>query len=211
MKFLDGIKNIIFDFGGVIININASYTIKALKKLKFYNADKIISDTNTQNLLIKYEQGLLSTNEFLLYIKQHCAPNTNPIDIIQAWNAMILDIPHDRIQILKKLRESYNIFLLSNTNQLHYQFYSKLFERQTGMTMQQFFKKVYFSFEIKLRKPHIDIYNYVLSDSNLLAEETLFIDDTKENLETAQMLGIRTYWLQEDLTNIFKYSAIKHS
>lgn len=201
---LSGIKNIIFDFGGVIINIDPKRTISALKELRLYHPEKLFSDVSTTNLLNKYELGLISDSEFIMYIKQNCAPETQTYQIIQAWNAMLLDIPHQRINLLKNLRNHYNIFLLSNTNHLHYTHYVVDFVKATGgINFNHFFRKAYFSFELKMRKPSIEIYKHVLNDQGLVPSETLFIDDSIENIDTAKMLNIKTHWLKEELAEVF--------
>lgn len=201
---LSGIKNIIFDFGGVIINIDPKRTISALKQLKLYHPEKLFSDLSTTQLLNKFELGLISDSEFIMYIKQNCAHETQTHQIIQAWNAMLLDIPRQRINLLKNLSKHYNIFLLSNTNHLHYTHFVVDFEKATGgITFNHFFRKAYFSFEIKMRKPSIEIYKHVLNDQGLVPSETLFIDDSIENIDTAKMLNIKTHWLNEELTELF--------
>ncbi len=209
MLDLNNIKTIIFDFGGVIININPQKTINALHHLGILHAEKLMSENGNQSMLQRYELGLISDNEFINYIKQHCTPDTHPVDIIQAWNAMLLDIPMSRIVLLNHLSEEYNLLLLSNTNHLHYLSYSKNFERTTkGKKWNDVFKHCYFSFEIHKRKPSIDIYKHVLQKEMIKPEETFFIDDSLENIETAMMLGIKTHWLQGELTDLFKKSTV---
>ncbi|MGQ9847652.1 MAG: HAD family hydrolase [Bacteroidales bacterium] len=201
---LSGIKNIIFDFGGVIINIDPKRTISAFKDLKFYQAEKLFSDVSTTNFLNKYELGLISDSEFITYIKQHCALETQTHQIIQAWNAMLLDIPRKRINLLKNLRKHFNIYLLSNTNHLHYTHFVVDFEKATGgIKFNDFFKKAYFSFEIKMRKPGIEIFKHVIDDQSLVPSETLFIDDNIENIDSAKLLNLKTHWLKEELTELF--------
>jgi len=207
---LSGIKNIIFDFGGVIINIDPKRTINALKELKLYNSEKLFTDLSTTHLLHKYELGLISDSEFIMNIKQNCAPETQTHQIVQAWNAMLLDIPYQRINLLKKLRNDYRIYLLSNTNHLHYTHYVIDFEKATGgLKFNEFFNKAYFSFEIKMRKPSIEIYKHVLNDPGLVPEETLFIDDSIENIDTAKMLNLKTHWLKEELTDLMPITIQK--
>ncbi len=209
MDLLAGIKNIIFDFGGVIINIDPKKTIQALKQLKLYNAEKLFTDVNTSNLLNKYELGAISDNEFLMHVKQYCSSETTNNEIIRAWNAMLLDIPQKRILLLKELKKDYKIYLLSNTNHLHYLSYAIDFEKATGgLKFNGFFNKAFFSFELKMRKPNFEIYKHVLDNQKLKPEETLFIDDNLENTETAKMLNLKSHWLKEELVDILPITSL---
>lgn len=206
---LDGVKNIIFDFGGVIINIDPQKTIQALKSLKFYQPEKIFSNPNSACMLNKLEIGAISDQEFIMYVKQFCKPETTSFEIIRAWNAMLLDIPQNRIKLLQTLKKDYRIFLLSNTNHIHYLSYIVDFEKTThGIKFNDFFDKAYFSFEIKMRKPNIEIYKHVINEQQLNPEETLFIDDSIENIETAKMLNLKTHWLKEELVDILPITSL---
>ncbi len=207
---LSGIKHIIFDFGGVIININPKLTIHLLKDLGLYQANKLFVDFDTTSILHEFELGKISNNEFLIYIKQHCTKDVSLHEITQAWNAMLLDIPPNRIELLKQLKKWHRIYLLSNTNNLHYRYFKNLFTQASGgISLHQFFDKVYFSYEIKLRKPSIEIFKYVINDLQILPQETLFIDDSIENIESAKMLGMRTHWLVNDLCENFALLSVK--
>lgn len=207
---LSGIKHIIFDFGGVIININPKLTIHSLKDLGLYQANKLFTDFDATSILHKLELGKISNNEFLMYIKQHCTKDVSLHEITQAWNAMLHDIPTQRIELLKQLKKSHRIYLLSNTNDIHYRHFKNTFSQATqGISFHEFFDKVYFSYEIKLRKPSIEIFKYVLDDLQILPHETLFIDDSIENVETAKMLNIRTHWLINELTENFALSKVQ--
>ena len=209
---LKGIKNIIFDFGGVIININPKLTIQALKQLGVYKAEQLFTDINITNALHKLETGKRSNYELLLFIKQHSCKNISFNQITEAWNAMLLDIPVERIELLSELKKKYKIYLLSNTNHIHYKHFLTTFLASTkGISFQNFFDKVYFSFEIKLRKPGIEVFKYVQNDLKIKAEETLFIDDSIENIETAKMLGFKTHWLTNELVENFDLKSIRES
>ena len=206
---LTGVKNIIFDFGGFIINIDPQKTIQALRSLKLYQPEKIFSNPNSSSMLNKLEIGAISDNEFIMYIKQFCSPDTSSLDIIRAWNAMLLDIPQPRIKMLQLLKKEYKIFLLSNTNHIHYLSYVVDFEKSThGIKFNEFFDKAYFSFEIKMRKPNIEIYNHVINEQQLNPKETLFIDDSLENIETAKMLNLKTHWLKEELVDSLPITSL---
>jgi putative hydrolase of the HAD superfamily len=164
-----------------------------------------MADVCNQGILQRFELGTISDNEFMAYLKQHCSSNVTHLDIMQAWNAMLLDIPSARIHLINNLEKKYKLLLLSNTNHIHYLSYSKDFEKiSRGKKLNEMFHHCYFSFEIHLRKPTIDIYKYLIQKEMLIPEETLFIDDNHENIETAMMMGIKTHWLQEELMDLFQ-------
>ena len=117
-----------------------------------------------------------------------------------AWNSIILDFPMVRVKILEKLSLNYRIFLLSNTNKIHYDLYSCQFVQKYGLHLSDLFEKAYYSFELGLRKPDKEIYEYALKDSQLIPEETLFIEDSPQNLIEAEKLGIRTILLNAEET-----------
>ncbi len=207
---LNGIKNIIFDLGGVILNINPKLTIQSLKQLGVFQAERLFTDFSASNILHKLETGKCSNNEFFSFIKQHSIKNINFNQINEAWNAMLLDIPAERIELIKQLKTNFKIYLLSNTNHIHYKHFQLIFCSATNaISIENFFVKTFFSFEIKLRKPNIDIFKFVLNDQNLKAEETLFIDDSLENIEAAKLLGLKTYWLTNELENNFDIKTLK--
>lgn len=210
MDLLKGIKNIIFDLGGVIINVDENKTIQALKQLKFNNVEKFYTDVNISEKLIEYELGAISDDEFLIFIKKYCSSETTTNEIISAWNAMLLDIPQQRILLLNDLKKDYKIYILSNTNHLHYLTFSDNFKKATGgIEINNFFNKTFYSFQLKMRKPNINVYKYVLDTQKLNPKETLFIDDKLENIETATMLNIKSHWLKEELVDVFKITSLQ--
>ena len=200
-------KNIIFDLGGVIINLNQDFTYKAFHNLFPLAFDEISNQLKTTNWLERYESGEISSNEFLSWFKQFDSKITE-IQLVNAWNNMLLDIPKVRIDLISYLSKTYNVYLLSNTNQIHYQFIEKYVKTNFNeLDFNSLFKKVYLSHEIKLRKPNKSIFEFVLKDADLIAEETLFIDDSKDHIATAKSLGIKTHHLNlkkdETLTQLF--------
>ena len=192
---LKGIENIILDLGGVIINLNHELTNIAFQQLFPNHHQQILEDSTTQQLFEKYEINQVSTAEFIGFFKKY-NPIINENQIIEAWNKMLLDIPHERIDLIKNLSKKYNVFLLSNTNKIHYQTIEKQFQQTSEKgTFESLFKKSYLSYRIGLRKPNQEIFEYLLHDANLKPENTLFIDDSLEHINAASTLGIRTYHL----------------
>jgi len=196
------IKTIIFDFGDVFINLDKETAMRnalALFKIDTFS-DEIIK---TNNL---YEQGLITTNQFIKFYKD-AIPNISEGEIIDTWNSILLDFPIERLEFLKALSEEkkYKLILLSNTNELHINWIIKHISFYEDF--KNCFNAFYLSHEIYLRKPTNEIFQFVLEQNNLLAKDCLFIDDTKEHIDSANQLGINTWHLNpntEDIVDLFK-------
>ena len=194
------IKNIIFDFGDIFINLDKSATNKAFNKLGIYTV------TEDLMLLFKaYEKGEVSTEDFILFFTSKYTLQKE--EIVTAWNAILLDFPLHRLVFLKTLFESkkYKLFLLSNTNDLHITSIKNSWGEALYADFKNCFEQFYLSHEIHLRKPDTSIFEFVLKENKLLPEETVFIDDVSENTKAAGKLGIQTWNLipgKEDITQL---------
>jgi len=195
------INTIIFDFGDIFINLDKKATIDGLKKLGLeeWNAD-------LDHLNIQFEKGNISKEEFLGGFQKQL-PNASIDEILEAWNAILTDFPLYRLEFLQMLSKKYRLFLLSNTDSIHI----NTFEQRVGTSFYsdfyQCFEKVYFSFEMGMRKPDSEIYLTLLNKHELQPKRTLFIDDKKENTDAAQALGIHVWNLQvgkEDVVDLFE-------
>jgi len=200
------INAIIFDFGDIFINLDKQAATDALRKLGISHWNE---DLNQLNL--KYEVGTISEEDFLIGIQKHTT-NASIEDVSNAWNAILLDFPMYRLEFLQQLSTKYRLFLLSNTDAIHI----ATFEQKSGTSFYsafyKCFEKVYFSFEIGMRKPNTEIYNFVLDENGLQAKQTLFIDDKKENTDVALALGIQVWNLQvgkEDVVDLFDKKIIQ--
>ncbi|MBN2348347.1 MAG: HAD family phosphatase [Bacteroidales bacterium] len=204
-KTFGQIKNIIFDWGGVITNIDFNATIFAFKKFGLNEMDNLYTKFNQNDLFVELETGKISPAQFRNRLRQKIGRPVSDVKLDEAWNAMMLDIPSERMELLNQLRKNYRIFLLSNTNQIHVEAYRHYLREQFGLnSFSEIFEKVYYSFEIGLRKPGTEIFQFVLKDSQLAPEETLFIDDTEVNIQSAEQTGITSFFLQErDIREIF--------
>ncbi len=200
------IKNIIFDFGGVILNIDYQASINAFKELGIKNFEILFSQASQFNIFDKLETGKLNPHDFRDEIRNISGLKLTDEAIDKAWNKMLLDIPIERIELLLKLKSEYNIYLLSNTNAIHYDIYINEIYKAGYKSFDEIFNKAYFSHNVGMRKPHKDIYKYVLNEKKLIPEETLFIDDSLQNLQPAIDLGINTYLMKKDdeLVNLFQ-------
>lgn len=193
MKNLDGIKAIIFDLGGVILNIDYQRTVDEFKKLGVPHFGEIFSQFKQSSFTDDFEKGRISENDFYETVKAKTEVDFSFSEFRAAWNAMLLDLPPQRIEILKKLSEQYRLFLFSNTNETHYNKFITKVESDFDIL----FEKTYYSHQFGLRKPDKFAFQTLLERNNLVAEETLFIDDSYQHIESANSLGIRTLLIQE--------------
>lgn len=197
------IKNIIFDFGDIFINLDKEATYKELAKLGVTKVTQDMMET-----YFKYEMGLISTKEFVDFYKEKF-PSITREGLVFAWNAILLDFPKHRLEFLKELANSnqYRLFLLSNTNDLHISWIQNNWGIELYNEFKNCFEQFYLSHEINFRKPNSDIYEFILKENNLKPSETIFIDDLKENTEAANTLGIKTWNLipgEEDVVELLK-------
>lgn len=183
------IKNIIFDLGGVILNIDPQLTFDALKKLGFNGSFQDEKDAMTY--FFDLEKGHTTPMAFRNFIRQLIGSDIADDDIDAAWTAMLLDIPADRIRYIEGLRKDYRVFLLSNTNEIHRLKFHRTFEDSFGYLFDQLFERNHYSHEMGLRKPDPEIYKMVLNENNLNPSETLFVDDIQENVLAAESVGMK--------------------
>ena len=190
------IKNIIFDLGGVLLNLDVMRTNAAFAALVGNTEiqQKLFQRLNEEGFWANYEIGALDTDEFIERI-QNANPNTITAAQIQtAWSAMLLDFPKERIEFLRKLKaQGFKLFLLSNINYIHLRDVYAIVQKQHGLSASEFdalFDKVYYSHLIQKRKPDLATYQFVLDDANINPQETLFFDDLPSNILAAQRCGI---------------------
>lgn len=191
------IKNIIFDFGAIIFDIKHSLTIDAFKKLGIPDVEGIFGHLKQSNLFDDFETGKISTAEFRDGLRKLAGKELSDAQIDDAWNALLIGIPAGKLELLTQLKNRYSTFLLSNTNELHYNWIFNYLKKDlnTGPMMANYFIKEYYSHLVKLRKPNVDIFEFVLNNHQLIPEETLFIDDTPQHVATAAKLGMQTIHL----------------
>ena len=194
---LPGIKNIIFDLGGVIINLSVEKThqaFAALSGLSLYEIDRIV---HQGAFFHEYEMGLISDSDFRNHLRHSLTLSIDDSQLDRAWNAMLLDIPMARIRLLEQLKGEFNLYLLSNTNNIHLECFNQQVHQLTGYpTLDQYFNQAYYSHLLKMRKPNVEIYEYVLRENDLRPHETIFLDDNKDNLVGAGKAGINTFHVQ---------------
>lgn len=192
------IKNIIFDFGDIFINLDKPATVRELYDHGVHN----ITD-DMMEVYQMYEVGKITTEEFVRSFTD-LYPNISAQQFKDAWNAILKDFPKHRLDFIKQLSESkkYRLFLLSNTNDLHISWIQKDWGETLYNDFKACYEKFYLSHEIHLRKPDSEIYQFVLEQNNLKAEETFFVDDTSANTDSAAKLGIHVWNIDPESEDI---------
>jgi HAD superfamily hydrolase (TIGR01509 family) len=189
-----GVNTIIFDLGGVLLNIDYHLTINAFKELGFSDFDNTFSQFKQSNISDLYETGKVSSLDFYEAIIKNKEISFKEFTL--AWNALLLDFPQKRFELLTKLGENFNLYLCSNTNELHYNAFQKIVN-QYEEDFDSLFIKAYYSHQIALRKPNSSIFEFILGENKLVASEVLFIDDSIQHIETAKSLGLKTMHVKE--------------
>ena len=185
------IKNIVFDFGDIFINLDKKLFAEELQKIHISQESEEVLP-----ILQQYEMGLVSTDKFLTFFEERLSVSQDKLK--RAWNSILLDFPKERLRFIQNLSESkkYRLFLLSNTNDLHISWIQQNWGMEQYNAFKICFEQFYLSHEINLRKPNNNIYEFVLNTNKLVPMETLFIDDTKENTDAAKALGIHIWNLK---------------
>ncbi len=188
------LKNIILDFGGVIIPIDYRKTLTAFEKFGAKDVVQFFSQKKQAELFDQFDKGKISPGEFRHQFTKQFNLNLSDKEFDHAWNAMLLDIPKNSIGFLTKLKERYTIFLLSNTNKIHIDAINKYLKTTYDINdWKSYFNNVYYSFEVGMRKPDKEIFEKVIAENKLDLSETLYIEDHEKNLEAAESIGLPFY------------------
>lgn len=201
-----GIKNLLIDFGGVLINLDRSRCIENFKALGLPNVDELLNIYHQQGIFMQQEKGLITPVEFRNSIREMMGKVVTDRQIDAAWNSFLVDIPTYKLDLLLKLREKYVVYLLSNTNEIHWKWACKNAFPYRGFRVEDYFEKIYLSFEMKMVKPDPEIFSTVLKDADIDPKETFFIDDSESNCHVAETFGISTYTPKEgeDWSHLFQ-------
>ena len=193
------IKNIIFDLGGVVLNLDYSKTEDEFKKIGVLHFKELYSKKKQTILFDDFEKGKIKPEVFISSLKDSENLKIREIDFINAWNAMLLEIPIEKLKFIYGLKKDYKIFLLSNTNEIHIKKFKE--DLKKNNMLEQFyncFDKIYYSSRMGKRKPEKSCFNQVLEENGLMAENTLFIDDSIQHIEGAKKAGIKTFHLEKN-------------
>ncbi|NOY97438.1 MAG: HAD family phosphatase [Chlorobi bacterium] len=207
MKFVPAtIKNIIFDLGRVILNLDLDASVNKFRKLGLKN--DIINEklSFSDKVFYEFQTGAVSSDEFRARLRKllnNKVATDSQID--DAWMAMIADIPFSRIKVIQELRKQFKVYLFSNTNEIHVKKLHDEFRAGHKMDFYSVFDKIYYSHEIHDAKPAVSSYLKVIADSGVTPGETLFVDDLMENIEGAEKAGLKGFWLPPgmDITEVF--------
>ncbi len=190
------LKNIIFDLGGVLLNIDYRKTADAFVQLGYDEFDKMYGQFTADELFTKLETGKVSNDDFYQVLISARKKEVSESDIKSAWNRMLLNWRTESLAFLETLSAIYKIYLLSNTNAIHLEAFNDILRKTNSMeSIDHLFTKAYYSHEINFRKPNADIFEFVARDAGILPGETLFIDDSENNIKTAAGLGFKTHLL----------------
>lgn len=187
---------LVFDMGGVLINLNVPACIKRFQGILGDNYSKLGLEGNGEGIgmMEKFEKGLVGADEFINYILTYSRPATSPEDIVKAWNLMLADIPDERIAMLKSLKAAgYRLFLLSNTNSIHWKHICDHYD------ISGIFEQTFLSFEVHCSKPDPEIFKIVEKETGSTPSDIVYVDDLEDNRKAAQKLGWATFPSMEEL------------
>ena len=197
---MQNIDAIIFDLGGVILNIDYNLTRAAFENSGITNFHDMYSQAAADDLFKNLETGTITEDDFYSEFNKRTNQVLDKNKIRLNWNAMLLAYREKSLEYLNSIKSKYKLYLLSNTNHIHLHALNKLYNNiQRGKPFEKLFDKVYYSCEIGLRKPNADIYEFVLKENNLEAGKTLFIDDSVQNIDAAKAAGLQTILLSSDM------------
>lgn len=200
-----GIKNLIFDFGGVLINLDRQRCIDRFKALGLEHVEKLIDPFAQQGIFMQLEKGWITPAAFRDLVREQIGQPVTDEQIDAAWNSFLVDVPAYKLEALLKLRQHYSVYLLSNTNEIHWKWSCEHVFPYKGFCEADYFEKAFLSYEMNMAKPDQEIFEATLEEAGILPGETLFIDDSEANCKAAEALGISTYLCKpgEDWTPLF--------
>ena len=201
-----GIKNLIVDFGGVLIDLDRQRCLENFRELGLPDVEHTLDLYHQQDFFQQYEKGLISSADFRNVIREKIGKDVDDARIDAAWNSFLVSIPTYKLDLLLALRKDYVVYLLSNTNEIHWKGSCEHAFPYKTFRVEDYFEHIFLSYEMKMAKPDEEIFRKVLDDAGLDPKETFFIDDSEANCMTARSLGISTYVPKagEDWSHLFK-------
>ncbi|WP_276480766.1 HAD family hydrolase [Paraflavitalea pollutisoli] len=198
---MQNIRNIIFDLGGVLLNLDMQQTEDAFTSMGVKNFKSLFALGHAASFFKEYEIGVIDDDQFITSLQNLAGIQAERGEVIAGWNAMLRDFPAERVKLLQRLKSQYRLFLFSNTNAIHLQSLQDSYSNSyAGSRLDDLFEKTWYSHHIKLRKPELKAFEYVLQDAGLQAAETLFVDDALANVEGARAVGLQGYHLEPGKT-----------
>jgi len=192
---MENISTIIFDLGGVIMDIDVKQTLHAFSGLGIKNIHEYFGHGFAASFFSDHEAGRLSDEDFLKEIKKLLTREVSDESVIDAWNALLLRFPPERVELLRSLKSKYRLFLFSNTNAIHYDKFSEIFRRAFGSNLEDLFEKAYYSHSLGHRKPDRTGFDLIIQENGLDPKQTLFVDDALINVEGAIKAGLKGLYL----------------
>lgn len=203
---MNGIRNLMFDLGGVIIDLDRQRCVDALVALGDSHADELLGLSMQKGEFMKLEEGKISAADFYNEMRRRIGRPVSDNEIADAINELLIGIPVERLRLLRELKQHFKVILLSNTNSI--MFDTKIADcfAQEGLSVSHYFDDIFLSYRLKACKPHADIFEKVIAQAQIIPEETLFFDDSQQNLDTAAALGFKTYLVtpDRDILSFFK-------
>jgi len=197
---------LILDFGGVIYEISHQKQKETFAKLGIPNFEELYSQAKQSPLFADLERGQISNKAFISKVDGILGHAINDKEIHRAWNSILVGFPEENVKFLESLKEHYQLYLLSNTNAIHYEIYINQFSKNFGYDFNSLFEKTFWSFQIGMRKPDQEIFDHVKTEFGGDPARMLFVDDTLENIRASQHAGMPAYWLKpgEKLSDLFR-------
>ena len=188
------IKNIVFDLGGVLIDLSHDQAVRRFEEIGVVDAAQLLDPYEQKGIFLEVENGMITADEYCQKLREHTGKDLSYEEIKHAWLGFIVDVPQYKFDHLLKLREHYNVYLLSNTNPIIQEGWARTDQfSAAGRPIGDYFDKMYTSYEVGVTKPDRKIFDYMIADSGLIPSETLFVDDAKSNVEVGRSLGFQTY------------------
>ena len=192
---MENISNIIFDLGGVIMDIDVKKTLHAFSALGLNNVHEYFGHGFAASFFSDHEAGRITDEEFLQEIKNLLGGKVSDEEVIEAWNALLLRFPPERINLLKELKKHYRLFLYSNTNAIHQEKFSEIYRKSFSGELDELFEKAYYSHSLGHRKPDLSGFQQIIKETGLDPKLTLFVDDALMNVEGAIKAGLKGLYL----------------
>lgn len=197
MKHFNNISTLIFDFGGVLIDLDMNQAILNFKKLGIKNVEKYLSNFGQSGFFMQLEKGEISAEAFRSEIRKMTTNTITDTEIDDAWNAFLVRIPSEKLDVVYELRKKYRIIMLSNTNVIHFPYAERTFFSYKNRNITEYFDKCYRSYDMKMAKPDAEIFEAILAQEQVPANQCLLLDDGSKNIEQAEKLGFQTYLVDE--------------
>ena len=202
---MESIKNIIFDLGGVVIDLDRSRAVKALSDLGITDAARLLGEYEQKGPFLKLDTGEITTSQLFDTLMPMCRPGTSATDIRDAFEKFLVDLPAERLATIRELRErGFRVFVLSNTNPLMYNHWIEEKFRQEGATVNDYFDGIVVSFQERTCKPDLQIFLNLIKRYGLVPSQTIMLDDSEANCKAAMSVGLNARQIKKEGNDSFK-------